>query len=381
MTSNSIEPFRIDISQEDLDDLRDRLTRTRWPADIADAGWSRGVPVGYLQRLAEYWGTTFDWRAQEARLNAFPQFTTDIDGQNIHFVHVRSPEPGALPLLLTHGWPGSFVEFAEIIEPLTDPARHGGDPADAVHVIAPSIPGFAFSGPTQEEGWNVERIAAAWAELMSRLGYERYAVQGGDFGVSISRALCLADRDRIVAIHVNGGFTLPFDVPAEEVASLPERDQERFAYLYGYDTGYVAIQAAKPQTVAYGLTDSPVGQLAWIVEKFREWTDPAKLLPEDAVEIDQLLANVSVYWFTGTAGSAAQLYREASADWGGEPEVLEVPAGVALFGSRDVALRQVDEKANNIVHWSDYDRGGHFAAMEAPDLLVSDIRTFLRQYR
>ncbi|NDL60718.1 epoxide hydrolase family protein [Phytoactinopolyspora mesophila] len=376
-----IERFRIDIPQADVDDLRERLARTRWPSDIAGAGWSRGVPVDYLKDLVEYWRTTFDWRAQEAKLNAFDQYTTEIDGHDIHFVHVRSPEPNAMPLMITHGWPGSVVEFMEIVGPLTDPGRYGGDPADAFHVIAPSIPGFGFSGPTREEGWNVQRIATAWAELMRRLGYERYVVQGGDFGSQISRELSLVDRDHVAAIHVNGGFTLPFEVDEAEVAALPERDQERMAYLYGYDIAYTAIQAAKPQTLAYGLTDSPVGQAAWIVEKFKEWSDPAKDLPEDAVDIDQLLTNVSVYWFTGTAGSSAQIYRESANGWGAEPEVSDVPAGVALFTTRDVALRHVDERKNNIVHWSDYDRGGHFAAMEAPDLLIDDVREFFRVFR
>lgn len=379
-TTPQIRPFKIDIPQADLADLHDRLGRARWPGDFPDAGWSRGVPLAYLHELAEYWRTGYNWRRHEAQLNEFPQFTTTIDGQDIHFLHVRSPEPDALPLIITHGWPGSVVEFMKIIGPLSDPAAYGGDPGLAFHVVAPSIPGFAFSGPTREEGWNVKRIARTWAELMCRLGYDRYGVQGGDFGVAISRELSLIDQPRVVGIHANGGFSYPFGMDESAVAELPERDQQRVAYLNGYDTGYIDIQVSKPQTLAYGLTDSPVGQLGWIVEKFREWTDPAAELPGDAVDIDQLLTNVSVYWFTRTAGTAAQLYRESASSWAELPQVSDVPAGVALFTTRDVAIRQVDEQTNNIVHWSDYDRGGHFAAMEAPDLLVADVRTFFSRF-
>jgi epoxide hydrolase len=381
-TTTAIRPFRIDVPDAALDDLRERLGRTRWPSEIPGVGWQRGVPVAYLQGLAEYWRSGFDWRAQEARLNAFPQFTTTIDGQNIHFLHVRSPEPEAIPLIVTHGWPGSIVEFMNVIGPLTDPRAHGGDPADAFHVVAPSIPGFGFSGPVHEEGWNTSRIARAWVELMRRLGYDRYGAQGGDSGAIISPQLGRLARDHVIGIHVNNLLAFPSGDPAE-LADLPEADQARLAALqrYGQDAaGYAIIQSTRPQTLAYGLTDSPAGQLAWIVEKFKEWTDPSCELPEDAVDRDQLLADVSVYWLTGTAGSAANLYYEGARAWGEKPERSPVPTGAAVFPN-DVTIRRLAERDHILVHWSEFERGGHFAAMEQPELLVGDVRAFFRRFR
>ncbi|MGI5272592.1 epoxide hydrolase family protein [Nonomuraea sp. CA-218870] len=378
--SHDIRPFRIDIPQADLDDLRERLARTRWPDELDGAGWSYGVPVPYARALAEYWRTGFDWRAQEAALNAFPQFTTEIDGQNVHFLHVRSPEPDALPLLVTHGWPGSVVEFMNVIGPLTDPRAHGGDPADAFHVIAPSIPGFGFSGPTRERGWDLARVAAAWKELMGRLGYERYGTQGGDFGAAVSPEVGRLDPGRVVGVHVNGGLGFPSGDPAE-LEGLTEAEQARLARYGDQDAvGYAMIQATRPQTLAYGLHDSPAGQLAWIAEKFKEWTDPARELPEDAVDRDQLLANISVYWLTGTAGSAARIYKESAPAWGKPPEPSALPHGVAVFAG-DPGIRRFAEREHKVVHWSEFDRGGHFAAMEAPDLLVGDVRAFFRLVR
>ncbi|MFI7224180.1 epoxide hydrolase family protein [Nonomuraea angiospora] len=380
--STEILPFRIDIPQADLDSLRDRLARTRWPDELPDVGWTYGVPVGYLKGLAEYWRTSYDWREHEKRLNDFPQFTTTIDGQNIHFLHVRSPEPDALPLIITHGWPGSIVEFMDVIGPLTDPRAHGGDPADAFHVIAPSIPGFGFSGPTRETGWDLSRIARAWAELMRRLGYQRYGAQGGDTGSVVSPELARIDSEHVVGVHVNGSLGFPTGDPAE-LAGLSEAEQERLARLQGQmeeGTGYAIIQSTRPQTLGFGLADSPAGQLAWIVEKFKEWTDPAAELPEDAVDRDLLLTNVSVYWLTGTATSSARLYKEGRAAWGRPAKRSEVPAGVAVFPG-DFGVRSIAERDNNVVHWSEFERGGHFAAMEVPQLLVEDVRTFFRGLR
>ncbi|MGW4962893.1 epoxide hydrolase family protein [Nonomuraea sp. NPDC004186] len=380
--STEIRPFRIDIPQADLDSLRDRLARTRWPDELPGVGWTYGVPVGYLKGLAEYWRTSYDWREHEKRLNDFPQFTTMIDGQNIHFLHVRSPEPDALPLIITHGWPGSIVEFMDVIGPLTDPRAHGGDPADAFHVIAPSIPGFGFSGPTRETGWDMSRIARAWAELMSRLGYQRYGAQGGDTGSVVSPELARIDSEHVVGVHVNGSLGFPTGDPAE-LAALSEAEQERLGRLQRQmeeGAGYAIIQSTRPQTLGFGLADSPVGQLAWIVEKFKEWTDPAVELPEDAVDRDLLLTNVSVYWLTGTATSSARLYKEGRAAWGRPATRSEVPAGVAVFPG-DFGVRSIAERDNNVVHWSEFERGGHFAAMEVPQLLVGDVRTFFRDLR
>ncbi|HEY9523676.1 MAG TPA: epoxide hydrolase, partial [Thermopolyspora sp.] len=300
-----IRPFRIEIPQRDLDDLRDRLGRTRWPDEPPGAGWAQGVPLGYIRELAEYWRTSYDWRAHEARLNEFPQFVTEIDGTDVHFVHVRSPEPDATPLIITHGWPGSIAEFTDIIGPLTDPRAHGGDPADAFHVVAPSIPGYGFSASPREPGWNPRRIGEAWAELMRRLGYERYGAQGGDWGSAISRELGLIAPDHIIGVHLNFLLTFPTGAPGE-MDELTAADKGRLGALDRFNkqlSGYMRIQSTRPQTLAYGLADSPVGQLAWIVEKFKEWTDAANV-PEDAVDRDRILTNVSVYWFTNTAGSS-----------------------------------------------------------------------------
>jgi epoxide hydrolase len=383
-----IQPFRIDILGADLEDLRSRLASTRWPDQLAGAGWDYGIPLDYVQLLAEYWRTSYDWRVHEQALNDFPQFTTTIDGQRVHFLHVRSPEPGALPLIITHGWPGSIVEFINIIGPLTNPRAHGADPADAFDLVVPSIPGFGFSGPTQDRGWNVRRIAAAWDGLMQRLGYLRYGAQGGDWGSAISRELGIVAIEHIIGVHLN--MLAPW---APDDADLIDDERARFEKLRQFrkrGSGYAAIQSTRPQTLAYGLTDSPAGQLAWIAEKFGEWTGNG--LPDEAVDRDQLLTNISVYWLTKTAGSSARLYYEgglavvdvSAARSGGQggPAVSAAPTGLAVF-AHEIArpIRRFAELSNNIVHWSEFDRGGHFAAMEAPDLLVDDVRAFFRQLR
>jgi pimeloyl-ACP methyl ester carboxylesterase len=381
-----IRPFRIDIPQADLDDLRDRLARTRWPDELPGVGWTRGVPLGYLKELAGYWADGYDWPKQEARLNQFPQFTTTIDGQNIHFLHVRSPEPDALPLILTHGWPGSIVEFLNVIGPLTDPRAHRGDPADAFHLVIPSLPGYGLSGPTHQIGWTTDRVATAWAELMARLGYQRYGAQGGDWGAFVAPQLGRIDPDHLVGVHLNAatfGF-IPFGpVDPEELACFTDADRARLDRLVtstaGPGNGYFEVQATRPQTLAYALTDSPVGQLAWIVERFKEWTWAAEV-PEDAVDRDQLLTNVMLYWLTGTARSSAELYYEnAHAGFSGQ-QPGTTPTGVAVFAG-DYAIRRYAERTNHIVHWTEFDRGGHFAAMEAPNLLVGDVRNFFRLVR
>ncbi len=381
-----IQPFTINISQADLDDLQERLARTRWPDELPGAGWSYGVPLAYIKELAEYWRSSYDWRKQEAKLNAYPQFAITIDGQNIHFLQVHSPEPEALPLIITHGWPGSFVEFMDMIGPLTNPRAYGGDPNDAFHLVIPSIPGYGFSGPTHEAGWNPQRVARAWAQLMKRLGYDRYGAQGGDWGSGISRALGRFDREHVIGVHVNTLTTFPSDDPAE-MADLTEVEKERLKRMgqfRGGGMGYGMIQGTRPQTLSYGLTDSPAGQLAWIVEKFKEWSDSSGL-PEEAVDREPMLNNVMIYWLTGTANSAARLYYESAQSgqsWG-KTEPFDVPMGVAVF-PYDIAppIRRFAEREHqNIVHWSEFERGGHFAAMEVPDLLAGDIRKFFRRYR
>jgi epoxide hydrolase len=375
--STAPRPFRIEIPQGDLDDLRDRLARTRWPDELPDVGWSRGVPLGYLKELADYWRDGYDWRKYEAELNEFPQFTTTIDGQNIHFMHVRSPEPDALPLLIIHGWPYSVADFTGVIGPLTNPREHGGDPADAFDVVAPSIPGYGFSTPLSGAGWNHSRNARAYAELMARLGYERYGAQGGDHGSFEAPEVGRIDPDHVVGVHVNALLTFPSGDPAE-LTDVTEAEQARLRGLEAFEMGYIQIQSTRPQTLAYSFADSPVGQLAWVAEKFKEWADPAVELDRDRV-----LTDVTLYWFTNTGGSSAQLYYEAANDpstWGPK-ERGTVPTGVAVFTQHDIAVRRLAERDHNVVHWSEFDRGGHFAAMEAPDLLVDDVREFFRAIR
>jgi pimeloyl-ACP methyl ester carboxylesterase len=383
-SGDEFRPFRIDVPESDLDDLYERLARTRWPMELRDVGWSRGVPVSYLRDLAKYWRTSFDWRTQEAALNAFPQFTTTIDGQPIHFLHVSSPEPDALPLVITHGFPGSVAEFLGVIGPLTDPRAHGGDPADAFHLLIPALPGFGFSSPLAEPGWTTARAAAAWAELMRRLGYDRYGAQGGDLGAMLSPELGYVDPEHVVGIHLNAasvGF-IPFgEVDEAELATFSDVETERLERIkefLGDGNGYFQMHATRPQTIAYPLIDSPAGQLGWIVDKFHDWVAGPL---DEAVTPDQILTNVMLYWLTGTAGSAANMYYEnmhAAPNWGRPPSTT--PIGVATFAT-DVAIRRYGERGNTIVHWSDFDRGGHFAAMEAPALYVDDVRRFFRRLR
>jgi len=387
-SSAEIRPFHIEIPQADLDDLRDRLARTRWPDELPGVGWSRGVPLDYLKELAEYWRTSYDWRKHEATLNEFPQFTTEIDGQNIHFLHVRSPEPHALPLILIHSWPGSIVEFMRLVGPLSDPRAHGGDPADAFHLVVPSIPGFGFSVPVRETGWNLARTARAFAELMRRLGYERYGAHGGDIGAGVAGGLSPIDPDRVVGVHVTSdppsavSFAMFGGGDPAANPDLSEADKgrvERMKQTLTDGMGYLQIQSTRPQTLAYALNDSPVGQLAWIAEKFKEWTHPAAELPEAAVDRDQLLTNISIYWFTRTGASAAHIIYENMHVWEwGEPG--PAPTGFAVFAADSIARRLLDP-ANKIEHWSEFERGGHFPAMEVPDLLVGDVRTFFRPLR
>ncbi|NKE62706.1 epoxide hydrolase 1 [Lentzea sp. PSKA42] len=381
-----MKPFRIEIPQADLDDLNRRIADARWPERLPDTGWDRGVPTAYLKDLAEYWRTSYDWRAAEAELNRYPQFMTELDGANVHFLHVRSPEPDATPMLITHGWPGSVAEFTKVIGPLTDPRAHGGDPADAFHLVIPSIPGYGFSGPTPQTGWDLMRVARAWAELMRQLGYGSYVTQGGDFGAPISILVGLVDPEHVAGVHLNMLATTPSEDPADLV-DLSETDQARLAHSQRFNdelSGTMKLHSTRPHTVSYALTDSPVGQLAYIVEKFKDWTDSERV-PEDAVDRDQLLTIVTIYWLTGTAGSSNQTYYESAAQLPinlpvGRYPTIEAPMGVAVFPrAAFVAIRRFAERDfPTIVHWTEHDRGGHYAAMEEPDLFVSDVQAFGR---
>jgi epoxide hydrolase len=368
--SDVIEPFRIDIPQAGLTDLQTRLAGARWPAELPGTGWERGIPLDYLTELAGYWRTGYDWRAAEARLNSYPQFITEIDGQRVHFLHVRSGRPGAKPLLITHGYPSSVAEFLHLIEPLVNP-----EAGQAFHVVAPSVPGYAFSTPLSSTGWTMGRTAHAWVELMRRLGYQRYGVHGGDIGAGISGTVAGLDGAHVLGMHV---VTDPLTAAATATFlpgmadRLDENDPadklilERMAEFSTEGSGYLAIQNSRPQTIGYGLADSPLLQLAWIAEKVHEWTD----LPVDR---DQVLTTVSLYWFTGSGASAAHtLYEQAhSSDWGSPPAV---PQGFAVFGA-DATVRKL-VPAPDGAHWTEFSRGRHFPAMEAPDQLAADLRAF-----
>lgn len=371
-----IESFRINIPDADLDDLARRLTRTRWPDELPESGWNDGVPVAHIRELTEYWLDGYDWREHEAALNNIPQYTTVIDNQRIHFLHARSPQPGALPLLLIHGWPGSFLEFVDVLGLLSDPECHGASPGDAFHVVVASIPGFTFSSPVEQPGWAIERISCAFAELMRGLGYQRYGVQGGDWGSVIARTVAAVDPQRIVGVHLN---YLPF-MPPEDVDGLSPQDLARVEHARNYIAnrpGYMVQQSTRPHTLAFGLTDSPVGQLAWIAEKFAEWTDP-----ECPIQPDRLITNVMLYWLTGTAASSARIYRENAKAPTNLPTQCTAPVGVAVCPHELLLpVRKLAERSYTITQWTEFEHGGHFAAMEVPQLLTHDIRKFFRPLR
>lgn len=383
--NDGITPFRIDIPQADVEDLRTRLANTRWPDESPREDWKQGVPLGYLRDLVTHWQSGYDWRKHEAALNELPQFTTSIAGQQIHFMHARSPEPNAIPLLMTHGYPSSIVEFAEVIGPLTNPSAFGGDPADAFHVVAASLPGFGFSSPVRDTGWELGRTTDAFGALMERLGYSRYGAQGGDIGAGVTGRLAALRPDNLIGIHINsdsGSLGLVGDqVPAPDGLTTEETARlKTFQDTWADEKGYIVVQSTRPQTLGYSLTDSPVGQLAWIAEKFRAWTNPRWDIPDEAVDRDQLLTNVSLYWFTRTGVSAARfLYETAhtALDW---VSSSGVPTGWAVFNT-DPLMRRVMNPAGAIAHWTEFAEGGHFAAMEEPTLLVDDIRAFFRTLR
>ncbi|MHA6796311.1 epoxide hydrolase family protein [Pseudonocardia bannensis] len=373
--------FRVEVPQSDLDDLRERLARARWPDASTVQGWAQGVPLDYARELCRYWEQEYDWRRCEAELNSFPQFITGLDGGgddivDVHVLHARSPHTNALPLLLTHGWPGSMVEFIDVIGPLTDPP----DPADAFHVVCPSLPGYGFSGKPVNPGWGVERIATAWAQLMDRLGYSRYGAQGGDWGSMITAALGTGAPENVAGIHL----TMPLALrPERDDRPLSEAERaaaaDRKAFLRA-GTGYSAEQSTRPQTVGYGLVDSPVGQCSWIVEKFWDWTDCAGH-PENVISRDRLLDNVMHYWLPGTGASSARLYWESYASR--RFDTVDVPTGVTLFPKELVRLPRhwLEQRFTDLRHFSTPETGGHFASLEQPDVFVDELRTFFRTVR
>jgi len=378
--SDDIQPFRIQATDDELDDLKRRLRATRWPDEEPVDDWSQGIPLAYLQEVCSYWSEKYDWRARETRLNEFPQFKTPIDGLGIHFVHARSKEPDALPLIITHGWPGSIVEFQKVIAPLVDPVAHGGDASDAFHVICPSLPGYGFSERPTQTGYGVEKIADTWAALMAKLGYGRYVAQGGDWGAMVTNQIALRDTDQCVGIHLNMPIVAP---DPETMADLTSAEQSALAGMQHYqdhDSGYSKQQSTRPQTVGYGLVDSPAGQAGWIIEKFWSWMD-CDGHPENVLTRDELLDNVMLYWLPATAASSARLYWQSFNSPSFDP--VEVKTGCSIFPKEifRTSRRWAEKKFKNLVHWNELEKGGHFAAFEQPEIFVDEIRTCFRSMR
>ena len=378
--SDAIRPFTIDIAEEQLDDLRRRLDLTRWPEAETVQDWSQGVPLAEARKLVDYWRNRYDWRRCEAALNRYPQFLTEIDGLDIHFLHVRSPNPDAMPLILTHGWPGSVIEFMKCIGPLSDPAAHGGNPADAFHLVIPSLPGYGFSGKPKETGWKVQRIARAWHTLMTRLGYDRYVAQGGDWGAAVTTAMGAQQPEGLAAIHVNMPIVLP-DGPYDDASPAELAMLEAMAYYARWDGGYSDQQASRPQTLGYGLADSPAGQAAWIYEKFWSWAD-CDDDPLNALSYDEMLDNIMLYWLPNTGTSSARLYWESFHGGFGAAE-LHIPTACSIF-PRDIYAAPRSWAArcmHNLIYWNELDKGGHFAAFEQPELFVDELRKAFRSMR
>lgn len=377
MPDDAVTPFRIAVPEADLDDLRTRLGRTRWPGAETVDDWSQGIPLSYVQELCETWRNDYDWRPTESALNGFGSFRTEIDGVGIWFLHTRSPHPDATPLVLTHGWPGSVWEFHSVIGPLTDPVAHGGDAADAFDVVCPALPGYGFSDKPTEAGWGTERIADAWAELMTRLGYERFGAQGGDWGSMVTTQLALRHPERLVGIHLN----MPIAIPTGDDPTPAELEAlAGFDHYQKWDSGYSTQQSTRPQTLGYGLADSPAGQLAWIVEKFWAWTD-CDGHPEHALTRDELLDNVMLYWLPNTGASSARLYWESFKNVNLDP--VEVPTGCSIFPKEifRMSRRWAEGRFTDLRWFGELERGGHFAAFEQPEVFVDEVRSAFRAMR
>jgi epoxide hydrolase len=387
MMSDQVAPFRIQIPQADLRDLRERLARTRWSEAETVTDWSQGVPRRYLQELCRYWAEGYDWRATEARLNGLPQFRTVLDGLGIHFLHVRSPHQEALPLIITHGWPGSIVEFLKVIGPLADPTGHGGEAADAFHLVCPSLPGYGFSDKPTQPGWDVERIANTWARLMARLGYPRYGAQGGDWGTSVSTSIAQQDPEHVAGIHLNPPLAGPDPATLDDLTEGERAALASLEHAAEWDSGYSQEHATRPQTIGYALVDSPAALCAWIVEKFWAWTD-CDGHPENVLTRDELLDNVMLYWLPGTGASSARLYWESIRQvnrWisGSTDDTVAVPTGCSIYPKelQRPSRRWAEKRFLDIRYWNELDKGGHFAAFEQPELFVNEVRAFFRLVR
>ena len=371
--SDEVHPFRIEIPDAQIEDLRARLGRTRFPDAEPVDDWSQGIPLNYVRELCTYWRDSYDWRPVEARLNAWPQYKTEIDGVGVHFLHIESPVTTATPLVLTHGWPGSIIEFVKVIEPLTNPVAHGGAEADAFHLVLPTIPGYGFSDKPTTTGWGVDRVAQAWSTLMARLGYPRYLAQGGDWGAAITASIGSHDPEHCIGLHTNMAIVAP---PAEMMAEPTEEEQDAMAarqFYADWDSGYSRQQSTRPQTLGYGLVDSPAGQAAWIVEKFYQWMD-CDGHPENVLTRDEILDNVMFYWLTGAGASSARLYWESFAR--GSMDDVNVPAGVSVFPKEifKTSRRWAETRFKDLRYFNRLDKGGHFAAFERPEAFVGELR-------
>lgn len=376
---SEITPFTINTPEEQLTDLRNRINNTRWAEEECVNDWSQGIPLTYVREIADYWANQYDWRKSEQYLNTFDHFQTNIDDLAIHFIHQKSPHPDAYPLIITHGWPGSIVEFHKVIQPLVDPTKHGGKAEDAFHVVCPSLPGYGFSGKPSQSGWGVEKIAETWDQLMVRLGYENYGAQGGDWGAAVTTQIG-RNIGHCDAIHIN----MPIGRPTPESLQDPTDEEksalEGLTYYQEWDSGYSKQQSTRPQTLGYGLVDSPVGQMAWIIEKFWSWMD-CDGHPENTLTRDELLDNVMLYWLTASGASSARLYWESFGSFGGGDKV-ELPTGVASFPKEIIrSPRRWCEESYNITHWTTMPKGGHFGAFEQPELFINDLRIFFKTIR
>ncbi len=382
--NDAIQPYSVHIAEAQLEDLHRRLENTRWPDKETPEDWSQGVPLAYMQQLCDYWRRDYDWRRWERKLNTFAQCKTTIDGLGIHFLHVRSPIANALPLIITHGWPGSVVEFHKVIGPLTDPVAHGGKAEDAFHIVCPSLPGFGFSDKPTQPGWNVEKIGQAWGELMGRLGYDRYVAQGGDWGAMVTTSMAQTQSAQCAGMHVNMAIVAPDPETMQDLTAQEKSALESLTYYNEWDSGYSKQQSTRPQTLGYGLADSPIGQAAWIIDKFQAWADCGDGInkhPEHALSRDELLDNVMMYWLTDSAASSARLYWESFKQPNMEP--VTIPAGCSIFPKEMFrsSRRWAEKRFTQLIHWNELSVGGHFAAFEQPELFVTEVRDCFRQLR
>ena len=377
MSNDAIKPFKIAVSDEILDDLKQRLANTRWPEKETVDDWSQGIPLAYTQEVCKYWLEEYDWRAREALLNRYDQFTTELDGIDIHFIHARSPHANARPLVMTHGWPGSIVEFQKVIGALVDPVAHGGDAADAFHVVCPTLPGYGFSGKPTKPEWDVIKIAATWNKLMLRLGYDKYFAQGGDWGGLVTANIGMQNLGNCEAIHLNIVIVEPDPATMDDLTDLEKSALAGTQHYFDNDSGYSKQQSTRPQTVSYGLTDSPAGQLAWVLEKYWSWMD-CDGHPENVVSRDELLDNIMLYWCTASAASSARLYWHSFNDLSTDEIIL--PTGCSVYPKEifRASRRWAERRYKNLIHWSELDKGGHFAAFEVPEVFVNEVRTCFR---